>query len=56
MENACAIYIIQHEGPLFQDGHLVLNDKPGLGKELNEDYCLKHLSKGSTYFGTSACR
>lgn len=52
MENACAIDVIQHEGSLYQDGHLVLNDKPGLGIELNEDYCRKHLSKGSTYFGT----
>jgi len=52
MESACADNVIQHEGTLYQDGYLVLNDKPGLGIELNEDYCRKHLSKGSTYFGT----
>jgi L-alanine-DL-glutamate epimerase-like enolase superfamily enzyme len=52
MENACADNVIQHEGSLYQDGYLVLNDKPGLGIEVNEDYCRKHLSKGSTYFGT----
>ncbi len=52
LENACADDVIQHEGSLYQDGYLVLNDKPGLGIELNEDYCRKHLSKGSTYFGT----
>ena len=52
MENACADNVIQHEGSLYQDGYLVLNDKPGLGIELNEDYCRKHLRKGSTYFGT----
>ena len=52
MESACADNVIQHEGSLYQDGYLVLNDKPGLGIELNEDYCRKHLSKGSTYFGT----
>jgi galactonate dehydratase len=52
MESACADNVIQHEGTLYQDGYLVLNDKPGLGIELNEDYCRKRLSKGSTYFGT----
>jgi L-alanine-DL-glutamate epimerase-like enolase superfamily enzyme len=52
MENACAVNVIQHEGSLYQDGYLMLNDKPGLGIELNEDFCRKHLSKGSTYFGT----
>ena len=52
LENACADNVIQHEGSLYQDGYLVLNDKPGFGVELNEDYCRKHLSKGSTYFGT----
>jgi L-alanine-DL-glutamate epimerase-like enolase superfamily enzyme len=51
MENACAENVIQHEGPLYQDGHLILNEKPGFGIELNEDYCRKHLSKGSTFFG-----
>ena len=52
LENACADDVIQHDGSLYQDGYLVLNDKPGFGIELNEDYCRKHLSKGSTYFGT----
>jgi L-alanine-DL-glutamate epimerase-like enolase superfamily enzyme len=52
MENACAVNVIQHEGSLYQDGCLLLNDKPGLGIELNEDYCRKHLSKGTTFFGT----
>jgi L-alanine-DL-glutamate epimerase-like enolase superfamily enzyme len=51
MENACANHVIQHEGSLYQDGYLLLNDKPGLGIELNEDYCRKHLSKGTTFFG-----
>jgi L-alanine-DL-glutamate epimerase-like enolase superfamily enzyme len=52
LENACADNVILHEGSLYQDGYLVLNDKPGFGIELNEDYCREHLSKGSTYFGT----
>jgi L-alanine-DL-glutamate epimerase-like enolase superfamily enzyme len=33
MENACADHVIQHEGSLYQDGYLLLNDKPGLGIE-----------------------
>jgi L-alanine-DL-glutamate epimerase-like enolase superfamily enzyme len=52
MENACADNVIQHEGSLYRDGYLLLNDKPGLGIELNEDYCRKHLSKGTTFFAT----
>jgi L-alanine-DL-glutamate epimerase-like enolase superfamily enzyme len=52
LENACAENVILHEGPLYHDGHLVLNDRPEFGIELNEDYCRKHLRKGSTYFNT----
>lgn len=52
LENACAENVIRHEGSLYQNGELVLNDKPGFGIELNEEYCRKHLSKGSTYFDT----
>lgn len=51
MENACAEDVIQHNGSLYEDGYLKLNDKPGFGIELNEDYCRKHLSIGSTFFG-----
>lgn len=51
LESAIAEQVIQHDGPMVEDGHLKLNDKPGFGIELNEEYCLKHLSKGSTFFG-----
>ncbi len=50
MENACADEVIQHDGPLYEDGYLKLNDKPGFGVELNEDYCRSHMNNGSIFF------
>jgi L-alanine-DL-glutamate epimerase-like enolase superfamily enzyme len=50
MENACADKVIKHNGPLYKDGYLLLNDKPGFGIELDEDYCRKHLAEGSKFF------
>jgi len=44
--------IIQHERNLYQDGYLVLENKPGLGIELNEGVCRRHLAPGSDYFGS----
>lgn len=32
--------------PLFEDGHIVLTDRPGLGVELNLDVCEKHIVAG----------
>jgi L-alanine-DL-glutamate epimerase-like enolase superfamily enzyme len=37
-------------GPVIQDGHYILNDKPGLGLELNEVEVRKHLKEGEKYF------
>ena len=42
--------IIQHEGPIYKDGYLELPNKPGLGVELNEQVCRKHLARGSGFF------
>jgi galactonate dehydratase len=43
--------ILQRGGrPLFEDGHIVLDDTPGLGGELNEDVCRAHLSPGEVMF------
>ncbi|MHC4708448.1 MAG: mandelate racemase/muconate lactonizing enzyme family protein [Planctomycetota bacterium] len=42
--------IIQHDGPIYKGGYLELPNKPGLGIELNEKVCRKHLEKGSTFF------
>ena len=32
--------------PLFEDGHVCLSDRPGLGLELNIDVCKKHIVAG----------
>jgi len=42
--------IIQHEGPIYKNGYLELPNKPGLGVELNEQVCRKHLARGSGFF------
>ena len=42
--------IIQHDGPIYKEGYLELGNKPGLGVELNEQVCRKHLGKGSGFF------
>lgn len=36
--------------PLFEDGHIVLTDAPGLGGVLNEDVCRAHLVPGEQLF------
>lgn len=36
--------------PLFEDGHIVLNDEPGLGLTLNESVCEKYLESGEQLF------
>jgi L-alanine-DL-glutamate epimerase-like enolase superfamily enzyme len=36
--------------PLFEGGHIVLDDTPGLGGELNEDVCRAHLCPGEVMF------
>ena len=41
---------IQRSGPIYKDGYLKVPDKPGLGIELNEDVCRKHLAQGSEFF------
>jgi L-alanine-DL-glutamate epimerase-like enolase superfamily enzyme len=43
-------HIVQHDGSFYKDGYLELPNKPGLGTELNEDICRKHLAEGSGYF------
>lgn len=36
--------------PLFEDGHLVLDDAPGLGLELDADVCRANLGPGESLF------
>jgi len=42
--------IIKHDGPIYKNGYLELSNKPGLGVELNEKVCRKHLAKGTGFF------
>lgn len=42
--------LIRHEGPLFRDGCLVMPDLPGLGLELDEDVCRRHLADDRGFF------
>jgi len=42
--------IIRHDGPICRDGYFELPNKPGLGIELDEDVCRKHLADGSGFF------
>jgi L-alanine-DL-glutamate epimerase-like enolase superfamily enzyme len=43
--------LIHHDGPFYRDGYYELTDKPGLGIELNDEVCRRHLAEGSAYFG-----
>ena len=36
--------------PLFENGHIVLTNEPGLGVVLNEDICRQHLAPGEKMF------
>jgi len=42
--------IIQRDGPLYRQGYFHVPNKPGLGVELNEEVCKKHLAPGSKFF------
>jgi len=42
--------IIKRDGPFYKDGYLEISDKPGIGVELNEEVCRKHLAEGSGFF------
>ena len=42
--------IINRNGPIYKDGYLELPNRPGLGIELNEQVCRKHLSAGAGFF------
>ena len=42
--------IIKRDGPIYKNGYLEIPNKPGLGIELNEQVCRRHLAEGSGYF------
>jgi len=40
---------VKRDVPLFVDGHVPLTDAPGLGVELDEEVCRKHLAEGERF-------
>jgi L-alanine-DL-glutamate epimerase-like enolase superfamily enzyme len=43
--------LVIHEGPIWKDGYLTIEDKPGLGIEINPDVAKAHLAPGETWWG-----
>lgn len=43
--------LVIHDGPIWEKGYLTIQDKPGLGIELNEDVARAHLAPGETWWG-----
>jgi L-alanine-DL-glutamate epimerase-like enolase superfamily enzyme len=43
--------VIISDKPPIQGGYITLNDKPGIGVELNPDVVRAHLAPGETWWG-----
>ena len=43
--------VILHDGPVIQNGHIRVPDRPGIGIELNPDVVKAHLAPGEVYWG-----
>ncbi|MFO1249269.1 MAG: mandelate racemase/muconate lactonizing enzyme family protein [Alphaproteobacteria bacterium] len=43
--------MVTHEGPFFDKGYFVIQDKPGLGIDLNKDVVMAHLAPGESWWG-----
>ena len=43
--------LVIHEGPIWQNGYLTIQDKPGYGVEINIDTARAHLAPGETWWG-----
>ena len=43
--------LVVHEGPIWENGYLTIQDKPGYGIELNPDVARAHLAPGETWWG-----
>ncbi len=41
---------VHYDGAMIENGFIQLPNKPGLGVELNDEVCRKHLARGSAYF------
>ena len=43
--------LVHHDGPIWKDGYFTIEDKPGLGIELNEEVARAHLAPGEVWWG-----
>jgi L-alanine-DL-glutamate epimerase-like enolase superfamily enzyme len=43
--------MVTHEGPFFKDGNFIIQDKPGLGVDLNPDVVKAHLAPDEQWWG-----
>jgi L-alanine-DL-glutamate epimerase-like enolase superfamily enzyme len=43
--------LVVHEGPIWKDGYFTIEDKPGLGVEINPDVAKAHLAPGEVWWG-----
>lgn len=43
--------LVLHDGPIFENGYLTIQDKPGYGIELNPDVARAHLAPGQLWWG-----
>ena len=43
--------LVIHDGPFFDKGYYVIQDKPGYGVEINPDVAKAHLAPGETWWG-----
>lgn len=43
--------LVIHEGPFWKDGNFWIEDKPGLGIEINPDVAKAHLAPGEVWWG-----
>jgi len=43
--------LVIHEGPIWENGYLTIQDKPGYGVEINPDVAKAHLAPGETWWG-----
>ena len=43
--------LVIHEGPIWENGYLTIQDKPGYGVEINPDVARAHLAPGETWWG-----
>jgi L-alanine-DL-glutamate epimerase-like enolase superfamily enzyme len=43
--------LVTHEGPFWKDGYFHIEDKPGLGFDINPDVAKAHLAPGEVWWG-----